>query len=358
MSVDLNEIQRRAPSFNLTVPSYFVPGSIESHEFEAGMYAAIAQSEEPETFAETAYLYAGHFNLGIPINQLIFSLDQPKRKEVFQNASNLALLSGPMSWMFPNELQEGAQKAFQDLGSTLLWSFAVIAANGGQVGPSSVPLTSGREIPVRGFTHEQAVQTAQALTATSWLMRNVVASYDRWPVQRMNETGAFGMYRLGKEGDVIATVRPMAQPGYDSAVEYGSSSYGSQASIGFSVDLEGPYSIYKREHQNPFCIRIDNEGDQLALDVGSILGKPGTLGKDVADLITIGDYARLQSRFPERHSELSMNHSKLYFAQDMAQPETFAQMVAPFAARLENRWQATRGELPARLLLQAQTADA
>ena len=197
-----------------------------------------------------------------------------------------------------------------------------------------MPLLGGKFIKLGTFTFVSAVQTLETFNSAMRVIFNATDPSLNQPVTRVNKTGLYGMYRFGNTANVTSTVRLTAKTSYDPAVEYYNQN-GTQASIGFSIEEDRGFMSHEREaHRSPLSIRIDNEGDTLALDIGSILGKKGTLGKRVADIIAIGDAYR--SVHTPKTPTLNHN-SQPYKYSGMHEAETFARIASEFAERLERR---------------------
>jgi hypothetical protein len=318
------------------------------YQIAAGLYNAIATTDESGSFVDTPFLYSRHMDMGIAVNELLGEVNDTERHDVFACVSDLSAQADQVADIFPESLGKPAAEAYGELVTSILWSFAAIKRNGGELALGSLPLRGDRHIAVGGFTMGTALQTAHELHDAVTIIAGAVSDNDA-PVTRINDTGAYGMYRLGRNRNVIATLRLVGGTRYDPAIEYANSK-GTEASIGYTVDMgKDVPSPFKDEQISPFTIRIDNEGDKLSLDVGSILGKPGTLGKRVADLIAIGDTER--AKLMGESAQAGLNHNGKYFSSGSADPAEFAPIVAEYAAEFENRRLAIRSIRSSRLLL-------
>jgi hypothetical protein len=326
-------------------------------ENTARFYTCLANAEDPYPYLHNAMLYSHFTDSALPSADLIGKLDSNDRCRVFTVFSELYRGAATVESLFPTEYGSEATSAYEEHINSMFWAIAKIARDDG-ASHTAMQLKNGGEIRVRGFTLQEALQTID--TFRSEMNKIICIVNDRsQPVIAVNQTGSFGMYRLGKSGEVICTARLVSRTTFDKAIEYGHTMRGTEASIGYTTDTAagGPPSAYRQEQRNPFSIRIDNEGDRVSLDVGSILGRPGTLGKDVADLIAIGDSDRVDHWFRGEISK-KLNHCSDYFGAEHANPETFARAVGGFVAELQNRWQANRAGVLSHLVLQAGISDA
>ncbi|MEI7521934.1 MAG: hypothetical protein WCJ86_00490 [Candidatus Saccharibacteria bacterium] len=276
-------------------------------------------------------LYSRNIDFGIATNQLLDVVNNDEREQVFTRLSSLTGKSQHVGKLFPDELESLAAASFGETVQNFVYTLGALKNSGNL--PDNLPLGDNGKVDVGSYSFDKAVSVLGELDDTISRI-TTIANDTNSPVQRVNQTGSYGMYRLGDNGQVLATVRILASTNPDTAIEYGNRD-GAQASIGYSVDVARTYnSPYKKEQKNPFSIRIDNEGDKLALDIGSILGKPGTLGKEVADLIAIGD--SLRSR--ETGDSPRLNHnSRLFVGTGLEDRQVFARVAAQKAEEFERR---------------------
>lgn len=257
--------------------------------------------------------------------------------------------------MFPAELEYGVKNAYGELVDNILWAGYAAAKNYGTTPRSEAALRVGRVVPLRSFSFKDIVSTAKMLHETVERIHFGVSDLFSPQVVRANEKGSVGIYSIGSQGEVLATLRPLKQDQYDPRLEHGNNS-GAEASIGFSVETQGGFVNPEIDTQkDPFNIRVDNEGDKLSLDIGSILAKRSSFSRKVAELLTVGESYRLLDEYYIRaNSAPSLNHNKYTFSPELAEPHKFAQIVVELAAKYENSFQINRSRVHGALLLQAQ----
>ena len=301
---------------------------LRSMEEPLNRFTPEARSE----LSENMYRFSKYREFGMGLKDLTSTLTDEEGERVLPLLSSLIGKSKIVGRLFPEEIESMSMDAYgESITSTV---FTLTALKRGDELPKELPLLSGKTIAVGTYTFEKAVKTLESLCRVINEMDLAFNRLNRGSVTRVNQTGAYGMYRGGVNKNILATVRLQAGTSFDPAIEYGNSS-GTQASIGFSAEENlKPLSVYKSEHRSPISIRIDNEGDKLALDIGSILGKKGTLGKRVADLIAIGDAYRAK----HTHKNPTLNHNSTpYEFSGLHDKEAFARIAADLAENLERR---------------------
>lgn len=287
--------------------------------------------EQQELMAKNLYTY-GRFRDFIPaLKELNTQLDTTERHEVLPLLSSLLELSPQIGGLYPGDLSKAVTEAFGESITSTIFTLAELKR--GEDLPKKLPLKGDREVVIGSYTFEDCVDTLRSLDSSLRVIIDAKNAINDGPVTRVNNTGAYGMYRFGQGLEVLATIRLVGGTSYDPNIEYGNK-MGTQASIGYTVEEGlGIVSAYRGEQSSPFCIRIDNEGDQLALDIGSIFGLIGSLGKRVADIIALGDNIRSGSI----RKNPSLNHNSRGFNPNLSEKEVFARMAAEIAAELETR---------------------
>lgn len=338
-------------------PAIFYPKSYSRYEITGGFYLALANSSSRDGLIDNSLLYSSGMDTGFLASELNELLTDEEFRDIFCVVGDLQVQSDFVGEMFPSELGNGARNAYGELVDNLLWAGHAAAKNGGRTPKGKATLKGGRTIALRSFSFEEIVNTARLLHDTVERIHFGLSDMFSPQVVRANARGSVGIYSIGSRGEVLATLRPIKQDQYDSDIEHGNS-LGAEASIGFSVETFGGYVSPKiKEQKDPFNIRVDNEGDKLSLDVGSILAKPETFSRKVAELLTIGEsYRLLDKNWHRANSEPSLNHNKHTFSPELAEHQKFAQIVAELAATYENSYQLNRSRIHGALLIEAQKA--
>lgn len=269
------------------------------------------------------------------------SLTDVEQKVFFPQISGFIARAQKVGALFPYDLEEEARYSYGESVANVL--YALLALQQERDIPASLPLRGGHDEPITRFNSiddgvNTIVMTNLALDRI-WKSTLQDQPVERVAIPNPNKTLNTGIYRLGQKRDVLATVRLLATSKLDPSIEYGGSS-GTQASIGYVTQENGGFIPEEKDKQkSEFSIRIDNEGDTLSLDIGSIRGREGTLGKRIADLIAIGDMYRTEIRGDK---ELSLNHNvSKFLGTGLEQRELFAVLASEKAAEFENRATAT-----------------
>lgn len=289
-----------------------------------------------------------HFEFGSALSRLDTVLEGDEREKTYRTLNHLiAQKHGHVSQLFreygtyADGFQDASEAAYSESITSLIYTLESLKR--GDKLPQTLPLRGGKSVRIGKSTFDEALSTMTQLAEAIDIIgiaHNAVRSFGVGvEVSRVNKTGRYGMYRVQSSnefhpGQVLVTVRAMPATSHDPAIEYGNKE-GTQASIGYSVDMGKEYaSPYKDEQVDPFSIRVDNEGDTLALDIGSIFGKPGTLGKRIADLIAIGDYLRSK----ELGKDIGLNHNaRPYKDTGLEETQRFAQLAAGIVGVYEKR---------------------
>lgn len=321
---------------------------------------AIANIEDlQQGHKQNIIMMAPFVEYGVATLGLIDGMEFKERKRVLSTFHELYSQADQVGSIFPVELQAPVASAYGELISNLL--FTLSALKNGKSTPRELPLRNGGVVKLGKYTFEEALDVAMQLATNIERLTSIVND-ERSPVIRSNANGRFGLYHIGKFGQVLATVRLRRTTANDPSIEYGKA--GSEATIDYTIDTEREHtSVYKHEQLSPFSIRIDNEldprGEQvespavgLSLDVGSILAKRG-FGKKIADLIALGDMYR--SSLVGKNTWLNHNHRP--FDLGMAEEGRFARLAAEVAEKLEQRCAATSQRTLPQLVLK-QTVDA
>jgi hypothetical protein len=337
--------------------SFFQPTTYSRYEIAGGFYLALAYASDRSGLIENSLLYSSGIDTGVLASSLDMMLSDEEYTSIFSCVGNLQIQSDHVGGMFPSELQHGAKNAYGELMDNILWAGYAAAKNGGVTPKSEVKLRGGRTISLRSFSFDEIITTASLLHETVERIHFGVSDMFSPQVVRANERGSVGIYSIGSQGQVLATLRPSRQEQYDRRIEHGNSN-GAEASIGFTVELDGGYVNPDIEMQKDvFNIRVDNEGDKLSLDVGSILANRNSFSRKVAELLTVGESYRLLDEHNIRANlPPSLNHNRYTFHSELAEPQKFAQIVAGLAAKYENSFQANRSRIHGALLIEAQKA--
>ena len=300
--------------------------------------------------AANLYTYGRYRDFADGISKLNDQLNSEEKNDVMPVLSGLLGRAEDVGRLFPDEMSVNVVQAYGESITSII--FTLLAQKRGDELPSYLPLRGGGRVNIGRYSFEETVETMRTLDTVLAVITG--ANSDSNQVTRVNQTGAYGAYRLGSERNVLAVVRLTERFSYDPAIEYGNNR-GAQASIGYSAEEDlRPISPYKKEQRSPFCIRIDNEGDAVALDIGSIFGPLGSLGKRVADIIALGDHFRSERIFKDP----SLNHNSRSFAYaGFERPEEFARHAAEIAEKLETRCAAASATTLHQLALR-QTVDA
>lgn len=321
----------------LVRPEGFHPLRDTPSEIVSKLFLTIASEAHGNTdpYIDTSILYSRQHDMAVPTETLLRFADPEEVRSIFWAVGNLVGQSDKAGNLFPKELEKGVTEAYTEMTSSLLWAFSTLKLSEGNRFPANViDFGSGNTVQQEEITLESALQTSRELFSTMEDLIAVVSDVDA-PVERLNKQGKFGMYAIGQDKKVAATVRLLPREEFDDSIEYGGAK-GTEASIGYTIELDDkPISMLKKDHGNDFTIRVDNEGDRLGFDVGAIMNKPGTLSKRVADLITLGDRMRAKHHWNNR--ETWHNHNRHHFPADLADEHTFAQIASKVATDLENR---------------------
>jgi hypothetical protein len=293
----------------------------------------LAYSELPMSFGRTILGQYG-LEFGQSLAAMGENMTVRQLEHVLPSVVNLITKDKIIGDLFPADLSDKAAEAYQENVASLIFSLGALQQ--GQQLPTRLPLKNGGEIPIGSYTFGQAIDISKQLNKTLNTMAAVTADTDA-VITRVNQTGTYGMYRhTSIRGSVLETIRLIPSTAYDKALEYGTCRSGTQPTIGLSIDIEQPSYMraYKDEQTSPFSLRIDNEGDTLALDIGSILSDDNSFGKQVAGLIALGDWLRSQ----QTGSDTRLNHnSRPFKGSGLEKTTVFAQIAGKRAAEIEGR---------------------
>lgn len=273
-------------------------------------------------------------------DQLGKALNNTEKAIVFPVVRDLINRSRDVGKLFPAELQEGAMYSYGESVANIL--YVLNALKRGHKLPRELPLGKSGKVEIGEYDFDHAVET---IISTDEAVGRIIKSTGRCqPVERVaipnpDRTLNTGLYRFGEQGDVLATVRLLATAKRDNDIEYGNRN-GTQASISYVTQEYGGFVPERiKEQKSSFSIRIDNEDDKLGFDIGSILGKKGSLGKRIADLIAIGDALRTREG---NGKEPALNHnSSKFIGSGLEERELFAGIAADKLAEFEARATAT-----------------
>ena len=297
---------------------------------------AAAVAKAPKAYGEGILgKYGSEF--GDAFAGLLEVCEEDTRPDIATSIIDIITKDQKIGELFPSELRAAAAEAYQENVANLL--FTLHAIKRGELIPQSLPLRNGHSVRLGAYTFEQALGLVKGLSSSLDRIIGVTADRDS-VITRANKTGKYGLYKHTniKTGTAVCEmIRLIPHTSYDPAIEYGTQTSGTQATIGFVTDegrVDGYVSPFKKQQNSPFSIRIDNEGDTLALDIGSILGPIGSFGKEIADLIAIGDDFRSKRT---GHAARLNHNSRPFKGTSLEKKETFAQILAARAGELEGQ---------------------
>jgi len=254
-------------------------------------------------------------------------LDDDIEKDALDSIDTLLSRATLIEELFPREpdhLDKKAKEAFGESVTSIMYTLAYLKR--GDELPTTLTMSYGDEVELTEFTFEKALSVVDSISESVGTIYSLVDlarySFGGVSVEKLEGDGVFGIYRLtGKDGQqVLRKIRAKKATEYDDGIEYGGAD-GVEPTIGFVIDKSSKeISQYKNTHKSPLSIRVDNEGDTLALDIGSVLSSMGTLDKEAADLIAIGDSIRsgIVGKEPTLH-----HNARPFVGSGLEDPETF-----------------------------------
>jgi hypothetical protein len=254
-------------------------------------------------------------------------LDEDVEKSSLDRVGSLLSSASLVGNLFPRALEKPARSAFGESVTSILYT--LLALKRGDELPHTLELSGGDEVELTQFTFDHALEVVDRMKSSVSDLYRVVgdSGYEFMgiKIEELESGESFGIYRLtDKDGQqVLRKIRAKKSSDYDAAFEFGGKD-GVEPSLGFVIDESSKeISQFKADHKSPFSIRIDNEGDTLALDIGSVLSEPGTLDKEAADLIAIGD----SIRSGEISKNCTLHHnSRPFKGTGLEKPETFEEI--------------------------------
>mgnify|MGYP006291775947 CR=1 FL=1 len=227
----------------------------------------------------------------------------------------------------PNQFDKKAKEAFGESVTSIMYTLAYLKR--GDDKPTTIKMRYGDDVELTEFTFEKALEVVDSISESVSTIFSLVDlarySFGGVSIEKLEGDGEYGIYRLTrKDGQqVLRKIRTKKATEYDDKIEYGGVN-GVEPTIGFVIDGSSKeIAQYKKTHKSPLSIRVDNEGDTLALDIGSVLSGMGTLDKEAADLIAIGDSIRsgIVGKEPTLH-----HNARPFVGSGLEDPETFKQI--------------------------------
>jgi hypothetical protein len=261
------------------------------------------------------------FPVAKELDQLLDVVDDG---HVVESVDSLLLCDTLVGQLFSRQLEKPAKEAFGESVTSILYS--LLALKKGEALPLMLDLNGGDKVKITQFTFDHSIEVVNRIIKSISTVSTLVdlARYDFMGinVEELESDEFFGIFRLtDKDGQqVLRKVRVKKSADFDDAIEFGGCD-GAEPSIGFVIDeASRELSQFKSSHRSPLSVRIDNEGDTLALDIGSVLSEPGTLDKEAADLIAIGD----SIRSGEIGKKCTLHHnSRPFINTGLEKPEIF-----------------------------------